>query len=175
MFNRFTRAARDVVLRAHEEAAALGHGGVNSEHLLLAVAAGGDLPPSLGIDEESLRAAVKAAPGDELDGQALATIGIDLDAVRRSVEESFGPGALTGRKRRRRRAGHVPFSASAKQALERSLREALALRDRNIGPQHILLGLMSETDRGVVQALRSCGTSPGAVRAAALAARREAA
>ena len=29
-----------------------------------------------------------------LDAEALATIGIDLDEVRRRVEEAFGPGAL---------------------------------------------------------------------------------
>ena len=74
--------------------------------------------------------------------QALATIGIDLEAVRRSVEESFGTGALAGAAR-----AAAAGPATSRSALARSrrssapLREALALRDRNIGPQHILLGL----------------------------------
>ena len=110
-----------------------------------AVAAGdGGTLASLGVDPARLRAAV--APQrrrGELDAAALATIGIDLDAVRKSVEEAFGPGALPGRRRcrRGRRAGHVPLSPRAKRALELSLREALAQGDRQIGPEHILLGL----------------------------------
>ena len=172
MFNRFTRAARGVVVTAREEAVALGHHRVGSEHLLLALAAGDGLPAALGIDRDGLRAAIKAAPGDGIDAHALAAIGIDLDSVRHSAEQAFGAGALG---LRRGRPGHVRFSPSAKRALERSLREALALHDRHIGPEHILLGLTSEADSGVAQALRGCGTNPDAVRAAALAARQEAA
>ena len=173
MFERFTHAARDVVVRAHEEAAALGHSRVGSEHLLLAIATGGGLPAELGIAPDSLRAAVAATPDDGLDARALATIGIDLEAVRRSVEESFGPGALAGR--RRARPGRVRFGSSAKLALERSLPEALALRDRHIGPQHILLGLAGDPAGGAAQALRACGSSTDAMRGAVLAAQRAAA
>jgi hypothetical protein len=36
----------------------------------------------------------KARPERVLDAEALASIGIDLDEVRRRVEEQFGPGAL---------------------------------------------------------------------------------
>lgn len=172
MFERFTRAARDVVIRAQEEAAALGHGGIGTEHLLLGVAAKGD-SAALGIDVAALRTAVAEASGDGLDAAALATIGIDLDAVRRSVEQSFGPGALTGRRRDRR--GHLPFSPRAKRALERSLREALALRDSRIGPEHMLLALAGDPESGAAAVLRKCGTTPDAVRAATLAARRDAA
>ena len=96
MFERFTHAARAVVAHAHEETAALGHSRVGREHLLLGVAAAGALPASLGIDQAGLRAAVEAAPAG-LDAQALATIGIDMGKVRRSVEQSLGPGALAAR------------------------------------------------------------------------------
>jgi hypothetical protein len=44
-----------------------------------------------------------ARPARELDAEALATIGIDLDEVRRRVEEQFGAGALE-----RTRAGRRP-------------------------------------------------------------------
>jgi ATP-dependent Clp protease ATP-binding subunit ClpA len=178
MFERFTRAARDVVVCAQEEATSLGHGGIGTEHLLLGVAAGdGGVLAPLGVDHAALRATVAANRRDGLDAAALATIGIDLDAVRRSVEESFGPGALAGRRRCRRggRAGHLPFSPRAKRALERSFREALTLRDGHVGPDHILLALASDPDSGAADALRRCGTTPEAVRAATLAARRDAA
>ncbi len=170
MFERFTHAARAVVAQAHEEAAALGHGRVDSEHLLLAAA--GALPASLGIDQAGLRAAVEGAAG--LDAQALATIGIDMDKVRRSVEQSFGPDALAARGGARRK-GHVSFGPGAKRALEQSLREAVALRDRSIGPEHILLGLTSDPGGGLEHVLAICGTSSAALRAAVLASRRAAA
>jgi ATP-dependent Clp protease ATP-binding subunit ClpA len=172
MFNRFTHDARDVVVRAHQEAADLGHDHVGTEHLLLGIAARGGLPAAMGLEHGTLRAAVRDASQD-LDASALAAIGIDLEAVRRSVEESFGPGALSGRRGRRR--GHAPMCPKAKRALERALREALALRDRQIGPEHILLGLASDADSGAARALASCGTTPEALRTAVLAARREAA
>ena len=179
MFERFTRAARDVAVSAQEEAAELGHDRIGTEHLLLGVAAAGDdgILASLGVERAALRATVANERGGELDAAALATIGIDLDAVRRSVEESFGPGALAGRRRCRRggHPGHVPFSPRAKRALERSLREALAQGERHIGPEHILLGLASDGECGAARVLRRCGTSPDAVRAAVLAARRDAA
>jgi ATP-dependent Clp protease ATP-binding subunit ClpA len=172
MFNRFTHDARDVVVRAQQEAAELGHDYLGTEHLLLGIAARGALPASLGLEHGTLQAAVRDASRG-LDASALAAIGIDLDAVRRSVEESFGPGALSGR--RRRRCGHMPLCPKAKRALERSLREALALSDRHIGPEHILLGIASDGDSGAARALVSCGTTPEALRAAVLEARREAA
>ena len=42
----------------------------------------------------TLLAAVRALPSDAIDADALAGVGIDLDAVRTQVEASFGPGAL---------------------------------------------------------------------------------
>jgi hypothetical protein len=100
----------------------------------------------------------------EKDTAALRTIGIDLDAVRAAVEESFGPGALDSAaahgnahqgpwwRRRQRRGpqgggsprGHIPFSPRAKKVLELSLREALALKHDYIGTEHLLLGLLRE-------------------------------
>ena len=61
------------------------------------------------------------------DPEALATIGIDLDEVRRRIEEAFGPGALDKRSEDRsvgargpegRRSGHIPFSPRAKKVLD---------------------------------------------------------
>ena len=40
---------------------------------------------------------VEADTGRQIDSQALTAIGIDLEEVRRRVEESFGPGALDRR------------------------------------------------------------------------------
>ena len=174
MFERFTQELREVVTRAQDEATALGHDFLGTEHLLLGVAARDDgILASLGADHAALSRAVAAEYPVGLDADALASIGIDLDAVRRSVEESFGPGALFGH--RGRRARHVPFCPRAKRALERSLREAVALRQRQIGREHLLLALASDGESGAARALMRCGTSPEAVRAATLAALRDAA
>jgi len=171
MFNRFTKDARAVVAGAHEEAAALGHDHLGTEHLLLGIAARGGLPASLGLEHGKLQAAVGAS-SQQLDANALAAIGIDLEAVRRAVEQSFWPGALSGR---RRGCRDVRMCPKAKKALELALREALALGDRDIGSDHILLGMTRDADTGAARALAACGSSPAALRAAVLEARREAA
>jgi ATP-dependent Clp protease ATP-binding subunit ClpA len=174
MFERFTQEARDALTRAREEAASLGHDFVGTEHLLLGVAAGDDgILASLGADHPALRRAVAEMYPVGPDADALASIGIDLDAVRRSIEESFGTGALFAR--RGRRARNVSFCPRAKRALERALREALALRQRHIGREHLLLALAGDGESGAARALMRCGTSPEAVRAATLAALRDAA
>jgi ATP-dependent Clp protease ATP-binding subunit ClpA len=170
MFNRFTSDARAVVERAQEESAALGHTHLGTEHMLLAIASRGGLPAALGLDHGTLQEAVRELSPD-LDAAALAAIGIDLDAVRRAVERSFGPGALN----RARRRAHARFCPQAKRALELSLREAVALGDHHIGSQHILLGLVHDPECGAVRALERCDTTPGTVRRAVLDARREAA
>ena len=178
MFERFTRDAREIVIRAEAEARALGHESVEPEHLLLGVAA---MPSDAarvlaehGATQEALREAVRAEAatglgrspaGRRLDGEALASIGIDADEVRRRVEAAFGPGALErGRRGRRgRRKSFAPFSPVAKQSLELALREAMKLGDRHIGPEHVLLGLLS--DDGAAAVLRRVGAPLDRVRA----------
>ena len=79
-----------------------------------------------------VRARVDAYGGaDERDdAEALAAIGIDLDAVRDAVAANLGPDAWTSAaaSRGRRlfgRRSHLPLDAAAKKALELSLREAI--------------------------------------------------
>jgi Clp amino terminal domain, pathogenicity island component len=109
MFERFTGGARQVVVRAQEEARRLGHSYIGGEHLLLAAAAAED-PAGVvlrdhGVTPERVAAEIVrvtgrgpgVAPGDPLRGvdrEALAAIGIDLDVVRDRIEAAFGPDAL---------------------------------------------------------------------------------
>lgn len=107
MFERFTPEARTTVVHAQEHARRLGHTYVGCEHLLLAVVSQ-DRPASAvlrehgvtpeRVEEEIVRQ-VGLGVGSRLFGtlnrDALASVGIDLDAVRARVEESFGPEALT--------------------------------------------------------------------------------
>ncbi|MEP6954468.1 MAG: Clp protease N-terminal domain-containing protein, partial [Solirubrobacteraceae bacterium] len=86
MFEGFTKDAREIVERARAEAQALGHDWIGTEHLVLGGAS------AAGLDPAVLRAEIVR---DDLDGDALATIGIDLEVVRDRVESSFGAGALS--------------------------------------------------------------------------------
>jgi ATP-dependent Clp protease ATP-binding subunit ClpA len=176
MFERFTDAARAVVVRAAAHAEALQHGWIGTEHLLLGL-----------LDDPDGRAARLLAPWDvrrdwvlgeverivgrgdpDIDAGALATLGIDLDEVRERVERTFGPGALSRRRPCRRGwfSPAIPFTPRAKKVLELSLREAIALGDRHIGGEHVLLGLLREGDGVAGRILRSRGVERGAVRTA---------
>lgn len=106
MFERFTDEARAVVALASEHARRLGHRYVGGEHMLLAAVTAGQpasavlcghgVTPDLVEEEIVRRVGLGAGAGlfGGLDKDALATIGIDLDAVRARIEASFGPQAL---------------------------------------------------------------------------------
>jgi ATP-dependent Clp protease ATP-binding subunit ClpA len=169
MFERFTDRAREAVVLAQWEARSMRHDYIGTEHILLGVlregtSVGARVLDGLGIDLKGVRADVVRMVGtgppaaDEKDAEALRSIGIDVDEIRRRVEEVFGPGALdhtVTRRRRRRRAdrcgpigdaiaGHIHFTPRAKKVLELALREAHALKHGYIGTEHILLGLVRE-------------------------------
>ena len=169
MLERFTKQARAVVERAVEEAGALGADRIAPEHLLLGIAAThGSVLDDLGLGYETLHAEVVQS-GGALDADALAAIGIDLGEVERRVEASFGRGALRGR------GGRVRFAPKVKKAMELALREAVALGDRRIGAEHLLLGVMRDPGERVRAVLARHDVAPEAVRAAVLAARSKAA
>jgi ATP-dependent Clp protease ATP-binding subunit ClpA len=184
MFERFTDRARKVTVDAQASARRLGHGYIGTEHLLLGLLQGDGIAAQvltgLGVTpaavEREVLAEVGRGPLGAGDAEALGAIGIDLDEVRRRVEASFGPGALywhpDPRCRRGRHlplaGGHIPFTPRAKKALELSLREALALKHRYIGTEHILLGLVREGEGLAMLVLVRLGAGPQAVRARVL-------
>ncbi len=177
MFERFTAAARAVVIDAQEQARALHHREIRPDHLLLGVLAdetsiGAAVLQDLGAGREAV--AQEATSLGVADDEALRSIGIDLEAVRAQAEAAFGPGALNGPQPRRggllRRvlpAGgdHIPFTSHAKRALEQSLRQALALQHKNITTDHILLGLLAADDDPAARTLARLGVDPSEVRA----------
>jgi ATP-dependent Clp protease ATP-binding subunit ClpA len=199
MFERFTEPARQVVGRAQEEARSLGHPWLGTEHLLLGVLAepqalGVTVLTDLGVTLDTGRAALCQLVGrgglSGSDAEALRTLGIDLDEVRRRVEASFGSGALDypwlslnaprqqprrrrpGRRRRCEQAyetGRLPFMPRAKRVLERAQREALALGDQDVGVEHLLLGLLDPKNNTAVELLRHLDTDPEVIRARVLA------
>jgi ATP-dependent Clp protease ATP-binding subunit ClpA len=174
MFERFTEEARAVTVAADRHAAGLRHGWIGTEHLLLGLLDDPErraarILAGHGVTGPAVRAEVERIVGvgePDLDADALATLGIDLDAVRERVERTFGPGALSGRRRACRPGIGRPFTPRAKKALELSLREAIAMGDHFIGAEHLLLGLVREGDGVAARILRSRGVDRAAVRAA---------
>lgn len=173
MFERFSGSARAAVIETQEQARLLGSSDITADHLLLGVLGSGDNPAvrvlnRLGIDRGAVARRAQELGG--ADAQALEAIGVDLEAVRERAEASFGPGALDQPRRRRggllksRNGGHIPFTAAAKEALTQSLREALALGDKTIGPEHLLLGLLAGNNGTAAYTLRGLGADPAQVR-----------
>jgi ATP-dependent Clp protease ATP-binding subunit ClpA len=107
MFERFTGDARTVVVHAQEHSRRLGHRYIGCEHLLLAVVSTGQPASAVlrenGLTPERVEVEIVRLAGlgagaslfADLDRDALASIGIDLDAVRARIEAAFGPEALT--------------------------------------------------------------------------------
>jgi len=172
MFERFADDARQAVALAQDEAVALHHGWIGTEHVLLGVLGSGGggarLLAGFGIDATGVREDVVRIVGrgeTDIDPNALATLGIDLEAVRERVERAFGPGALSRADRGCTKVGgHVPFTARAKKSLELTLREALALGARDLRGEHLVLGLLREGDGVAAQILAERGVTLDAAR-----------
>jgi ATP-dependent Clp protease ATP-binding subunit ClpA len=128
MFERFTREARAVVKEADGEARRLGSRTIEAEHMLLALA--GREP--LGLDRDGILRALEAERERSLMAVGISAGDFDL------------PPAPVTRPR---------MAASAKVALERSLRASLARSDRRIEAGHILLGVLAAEAGTVPRAL----------------------
>jgi ATP-dependent Clp protease ATP-binding subunit ClpA len=179
MFEHFTDRAQGTVVFAQEEARSLHHNYIGTEHLLLGLmhdsaSVGHQILDRLGVRLDDVRFEIVEVVGrgeptlGPDDAEALRAIGIDLDEVRRRVEDTFGEGALErasfARRRGRRRAcsasvGNVPFTPRAKKVLELALRESKRLRHGYIGTEHILLGLVRERDGLAAEMLSERGVS----------------
>lgn len=180
MFERFTKDAREVVVGAQSAARELGALSIGSEHLLqVIIELGGPVADALtwcGLDTAALHRAANGAD-DAMDPDALAAIGIDLAAVRQRADEVFGPGALDQPRARGRtgKRGHVPFTKDAKKVLEVALREAIALKDREIRTDHMVLAMTRIKDSAAHRLIVECGADPDEVRRQILARRAAAA
>jgi ATP-dependent Clp protease ATP-binding subunit ClpA len=169
MFERFTDKARKVVFLARGKAAELGDDQIRPAHLLYGLAAADGVAAralaGFGVDAAAVErelgragAGSGASPGpldpagDQAgDAEALAAIGIDLDEIRRRIEESFGPGALERVPLTPRgplnRTGRMPMNDQAKTSLALALKEAKGLHHNYIGTEHLLLGLLRVAER----------------------------
>jgi ATP-dependent Clp protease ATP-binding subunit ClpA len=163
-----TKAAGTASARARMEARRLGHQYLGAEHLLVGLLQEGDnlaarVLVAHGLDLETVRAEVDrlidqgVLPGPQpSDGELLATLGVDLKAVHGRLQATFGEHAYWEAAQRVRRrptqpVTHTPHISTdpspllCGRALHFAAHEAIA-RDQEVGPEHLLLGLLRDAE-----------------------------
>jgi ATP-dependent Clp protease ATP-binding subunit ClpC len=134
-FDRFTKKARRVLALANEEAQALNHGYIGTEHLLL------------GLVRE----------GDGVAARVLKDLDIDLPKVRQAVENIVGRG-------KRATLGRIGLTPRTKRVIELAVEEARRMNHSYIGTEHLLLGLAREGNGIAADVLASLGVTLEQVR-----------
>jgi ATP-dependent Clp protease ATP-binding subunit ClpC len=135
-FEKFSERARRVLTSAQEEAQALNHSYIGTEHILL----------GLIREEEGVGARV------------LTNMGISLGKVRSAVEFIIGRGEKAV-------AGEIGLTPRAKRVIELAIDEARYLGHNYIGTEHILLGLLHEGEGVAAGVLDSFGITLEKARA----------
>ena len=189
MFERFTDKARKVVSLALSKAKERGDDQIRPVHVLYGLAAADGVAArvlaALGVDATAVDRELGPADGPppgapgpggvaaSSDAEALAAIGIDLDEIKRRIEDSFGPGALERVPLTPRGplnwTGRLPLAEGSKLTLALALKEARALHHTYIGTEHVLLGLLRVAERQphadfAAVTLRDLGLDPARVR-----------
>ena len=161
-----------------QQSRTFGHDYVGTEHVLLALAEDSETRAAhalarLGLTPEVVRRDIERVIGTcidprraAIDPDALATLGIDLDEVRRRVEETFGPGALENA-----RADALDRTGGACRCIAPRLKQVLELadaeaRDGPLRAEHVLVSLATVDDCIAARILRDHGVSVTALREA---------
>jgi len=129
MFERFTDRARKVMALANQEAQRFNHEYIGTEHILL------------GLVKE----------GSGVGANVLKNLDVDIRKLRLEVEKlvKSGPDMVT--------MGKLPQTPRAKKVIEFAIEEARALNHNYVGTEHILLGLLRETEGIAAQVLMNLG------------------
>ena len=125
MFERFTDRARRVMGLANQEAVRFNHESIGTEHILL------------GLIKE----------GSGVAANVLRNLGVDLKHIRMEIEKKVPSGheMVT--------VGRLPFTPRAKKVIELAFEEARALGHNYVGTEHLLLGLLRESEGVAAQVL----------------------
>ncbi|HUV42114.1 MAG TPA: ATP-dependent Clp protease ATP-binding subunit [Sedimentisphaerales bacterium] len=129
MFERFTDRARKVMALANQEAQRFNHEYIGTEHILL------------GLVKE----------GSGVGATVLKNLDVDVKKLRLEVEKlvKSGPDMVT--------MGKLPQTPRAKKVIEYAIEEARALNHNYVGTEHILLGLLRETEGIAAQVMMNLG------------------
>jgi ATP-dependent Clp protease ATP-binding subunit ClpA len=177
MFERFDKSARRAVARARHEAVRAGQDHIGCEHLLLGVLTepgqAAQAMTAAGLEITALRPHLHGEKAqsdpDPLDGDVLASLGIDLDAVRRATDAAFGPGSLdragVGRRGRLRQTFGLSFTPEARKAVELALRATVRMKHPSISTGHLLTGIIDQGHNTGLDLLTVAGADAAALRA----------
>jgi type II secretory ATPase GspE/PulE/Tfp pilus assembly ATPase PilB-like protein len=127
MWQRFTEKARKVIFFAQEEAGRLGNNYLHTEHLLL------------GLVRENDTAAARI----------LERMGVSLESIRAKVEKQVKRGKGTGQ--------DIQLSPRAKRVIDLAYDEARQMNNNYIGTEHLLLGLVRESEGPAARVLKKLG------------------
>ena len=128
-FERFSEGARRVLTRAQGEAQRLGHNYIDTEHILLGI-----------VGEES-------GPVTKV----LSNLGVSPSKIQAAVEFVIGKGE------HRATSEGVDLARRAKRAIEFAVDEARRLNSSYISVEHLLLGLLRESEGVAFSVLESLG------------------
>ncbi len=135
MFERYTEKARRIVFFARYEASEFGSQAIETEHLLL------------GILREDKALANRFLPSND-----------SVASIRQRIR------ALTPARKKISTSVDLPLSHESKRVLAYSAEEAEKLKQRHIGPEHLLLGLLREEKCLAANLLQERGLSIEKVR-----------
>lgn len=136
MFDKFTNRAKQVIKLAKKEAQRMNHNYLGTEHILL-----GLLKLGQGIAVNVLR-----------------NMNIDYEIVRQEVEKlvGFGPEIQL--------YGDPALTGKVKKVIEYANEEAATLNHNYVGTEHLLLGLLRQTDGVAAQVLENLNINLKEVR-----------
>jgi ATP-dependent Clp protease ATP-binding subunit ClpC len=136
MFDKFTNRAKQVVKLAKKEAQRMNHNYLGTEHILL-----GLLKLGQGIAVNVLR-----------------NMNVDYEVVRQEVEKlvGFGPEIQL--------YGDPALTGKVKKVIEFANEEAMSLNHNYVGTEHLLLGLLRQTDGVAAQVLENLNINLKEVR-----------
>ena len=138
MPERFTERARQVMALANQEAHRLHHAYLGSEHILL------------GIIRE----------GNGIAVSVLENLEVDRAALRRQIEQALVGGTDQAN------IAKLPNTPEARKVTERAVAEARQLHHNYVGTEHLLLGLLLESETLAARVLTQLGADLPAVRQA---------
>lgn len=144
MIERFTANAIQILIMAHKVSNKLGHHQVGSEHFLIAL----------------------ISPQNSQVAQLLQKQGINLIDIQVEVERMKGKGPKT-------KGYQMNFTACAKHIFDNALEESTAHHHSWIGPEHLLLGLLEESESTAVRILNLKGLNLQELRSALRAANQQ--
>ena len=136
-FDRFTDSGKRVLALAQDEAIRHNHNYIGTEHLLAALLR----------DTDSIAA------------RALSSLGIELTKVRTALD------FIVGRGNQPTSPSEITLSPRTEKVIELAIDEARKLGHSQVGPEHVLLGLVREGEGIASGILESLGVSMAAARA----------